>query len=664
MRALFFSVLVILALVPLAPSILSDPLDYGFSIPTWVKNTAGWWSDDKIPDSSFIETIEFLIKDEMIIVEIPDLDSEVANEIPLWVKNTAGWWSEDKIHDITFVSAIKYLMSQGIIHVEREQIEEAKCNFKGKEVTCPSMKHTEEIKEFHIVVNGGDCCFNWTYVGKQYVFQVETFDEYRGSPIDDVAITAKIISKDGELRYNFGTISTEDGVYQNSITIPSMDWYAENILSVTAEYNGIEKTVEKEFDVFRAESKLHCVKILCYTINSVSSVVDDGTTLLDAVLGTAIYTIGGSTYVVAASEDEHGIEIIDISDPTSPTSVGRLADDGSKLLNKSVDVAIWYDTEQDHFGGGGTYAVVAGSGDDGIAIIDISDPTNPVYSDGFEDQSGSGCDADDNSKTCLAHVSAVAIVTLDTFDYIVGAGYNDDGIEILDLQSGSPVQAGRFSDTTPGSNGCTTGTVCLDNPNDVAIATIGSKTYAVVAAARDDGIAIIDISTPSSPTHVISIADDATRELEQTFGVAIATIGDSTYVVAVGYLDDGIAIIDISTPASPVYVSELEDGTHTGRCSAANGERCLNGPTSVAVETIKGLTYAIVTSKDERAVTIIDITTPSNPTIVAMMYDDNDKMLSGAKAVSIATIGGSTYAVVSGWSENGIEIIKIMHSYS
>ena len=33
-----------------------------------------------------------------------------------------------------------------------------------------------------------------------------------------------------------------------------MDWYAENILSVTAEYNGIEKTVEKEFDVFRADS--------------------------------------------------------------------------------------------------------------------------------------------------------------------------------------------------------------------------------------------------------------------------------------------------------------------------------------------------------------------------------------------------------------------------
>ncbi len=260
MRPLFFSVLVILALIPLVPDILSDPPNQplgDFVIPTWVKSTAGWWSDDKIPDSSFIKAIEFLIKDEMITVEIPDLDSEVSNEIPTWVKSTAGWWSDDKIHDVTFIASIKYLMSQGIIHVEREQVEESeKCTFKGFEVVCSSEKHTEEIKEFDIVVNSHSCtpCTSWTYVGKEYHFQIETFDGFRGNPIDDVIITAKIISKDGELRYDFGTISTEDGIHKNSITIPNMDWYADNILSVTAEHNGIEKTIEKEFEVFKGKS--------------------------------------------------------------------------------------------------------------------------------------------------------------------------------------------------------------------------------------------------------------------------------------------------------------------------------------------------------------------------------------------------------------------------
>ena len=260
MRTPFFSVLVILALIPLVPSILSDPLNQplgDFIIPAWVKNTASWWSDDKIPDSSFIETIEFLIKNEIITVEVvPDLDSEVTNEIPTWVKNTAGWWSDDKIPDVTFVASIKYLMSQGIIHVEREQVEESeKCTFKGFEVVCsPVKKYTEEIKEFHIAVNDGDCCLNWAHVGEEYRFQIKIFDEFRGSPTDDVTTTAKIISKDGELRHHFGMITTEDGIYRGSIIIPSIDWYAGNILSVTGQYNGAEKTIEKEFEVFMAKN--------------------------------------------------------------------------------------------------------------------------------------------------------------------------------------------------------------------------------------------------------------------------------------------------------------------------------------------------------------------------------------------------------------------------
>jgi hypothetical protein len=177
-----------------------------------------------------------------MIVEIPtEIDSEAAEDVPGWVKNTAGWWAEDKIHDITFVSGIQYLISKGIIVVEQEvEVEE-------------SVEEVVEIKNFYMEINGGNCsyCVNWAYVGKEYKFQIETYDEQHGKYIDGVEITAKIISKDGELRHHFGEVTTEDGVYKNSIDIPSMDWYAGNILSVTGKYFGVEKTIEKEFEVFK-----------------------------------------------------------------------------------------------------------------------------------------------------------------------------------------------------------------------------------------------------------------------------------------------------------------------------------------------------------------------------------------------------------------------------
>ena len=259
MLHLLLSVLAVLVAISMVPTILSDPINQpigDFTVPSWIKNNAGWWAGGQIDDSSFVSGIQWLILND--VITIPSTQQGAGdgdNIIPSWVKNTAGWWAEDKIHDITFVSAIKYLINEGIMIVG--QVEEAEetngCTFKGIPVTCPDEKEVAEISDFYMEVNSGSCtnCVSWAYVGKEYNFQIETYDEKRGNYIDGVEINVKIISKGGELRHNFGQVTTEDGIYKNSITIPSLDWYAENILSVTGKYYGVEKTIEKEFTVFK-----------------------------------------------------------------------------------------------------------------------------------------------------------------------------------------------------------------------------------------------------------------------------------------------------------------------------------------------------------------------------------------------------------------------------
>ena len=237
-----FSILSVLIIVSTVPIVSAEVIRGESTVPDWVKNTAGWWASEQIPDAAFLQGIQYLIKEGIMIVEIPtEIDSEAMEEVPGWVKNTAGWWAEDKIHDITFVSGIEYLIGKGIIVVEQEvEVEEP-------------VEEVVEIKNFYMEINAGNCsyCVNWAYVGDEYKFQIETYDEQHGKYIDGVEITAKIISNGGELRHHFGEVTTEDGVYKNSIAIPSMDWYAGNILSVTGKYFGVEKTIEKEFEVFK-----------------------------------------------------------------------------------------------------------------------------------------------------------------------------------------------------------------------------------------------------------------------------------------------------------------------------------------------------------------------------------------------------------------------------
>ena len=35
-------------------------------IPDWIKNNAGWWADGQIDDNSFVQGIQFLIKEGVI----------------------------------------------------------------------------------------------------------------------------------------------------------------------------------------------------------------------------------------------------------------------------------------------------------------------------------------------------------------------------------------------------------------------------------------------------------------------------------------------------------------------------------------------------------------------------------------------------------------------
>jgi len=87
-------------------------------IPDWIRNNAEWWANGLISDSDFAMGIQFMIKNEIIV--IPNLEkspSTFAEKIPEWVKRNVGWWSQGYIPDEDFVNGLQYLVRHGIIRV-------------------------------------------------------------------------------------------------------------------------------------------------------------------------------------------------------------------------------------------------------------------------------------------------------------------------------------------------------------------------------------------------------------------------------------------------------------------------------------------------------------------------------------------------------------------
>ncbi|MGH1522049.1 MAG: peptidase [Nitrosopumilus sp.] len=98
-----------------SPDILLNKDNSVSEIPSWIKNNAGWWADNQIDDKTFVQGIEFLVKQKILQITATTSQESGSNEIPSWIKNNAGWWASDQIDDTTFLQGIQFLIRQGIV---------------------------------------------------------------------------------------------------------------------------------------------------------------------------------------------------------------------------------------------------------------------------------------------------------------------------------------------------------------------------------------------------------------------------------------------------------------------------------------------------------------------------------------------------------------------
>ncbi|NND87185.1 MAG: peptidase [Nitrosopumilus sp.] len=89
-------------------------------VPSWVKNNAGWWADGIVGDNEFVQSIQFLIKEKILVIPLVETKTSTSQEIPSWVKNNAGWWAKGEISEADFLNGIKHLIQTGLISTDSE----------------------------------------------------------------------------------------------------------------------------------------------------------------------------------------------------------------------------------------------------------------------------------------------------------------------------------------------------------------------------------------------------------------------------------------------------------------------------------------------------------------------------------------------------------------
>ena len=204
--------------------------------------------------------------------------------------------------------------------------------------------------------------------------------------------------------------------------------------------------------------------------------------------------------------------------------------------------------------------------------------------------------------------------------YAIVTAYNDDNVQIMDVTD--PVRPAPVSATYDGSVEFAT----LNGPHDVAVFDSGGRIYAIVTADNDNGVQIMDVTDPARPVPVsaVSISSDGFDTLRWPNDVEVFGSGGRTYAIVTGQNDDGVQIMDITDPGRPAPVSSVFDGS--------GGFDALGGAEGVEVFESGDRTYAIITTVIGGIHIIIDITDPTNPTLVWPVDGAADGLSSGLYA--------------------------------
>lgn len=102
---------------PGVPPSIPPPPPSSSSVPSWIKTTAGFWVDGFSSDGEFVNAIQFLINEGVIVIPPTVSGQSTGTEIPSWIKTTTGFWVDGFSSDKEFVSAIQWLIENGIMRI-------------------------------------------------------------------------------------------------------------------------------------------------------------------------------------------------------------------------------------------------------------------------------------------------------------------------------------------------------------------------------------------------------------------------------------------------------------------------------------------------------------------------------------------------------------------
>lgn len=355
---------------------------------------------------------------------------------------------------------------------------------------------------------------------------------------------------------------------------------------------------------------------------------------LDEPRWISLVTASDRTYALVLSYLDNGIQVIDVTDPTAPAPVTTIRDGegGFEALGGGSMLATVEIS-------GTTYALAAGWLDNAVQIIDVTDPTAPQPVSAIHDGEG-GFDG-------LGNPGYIETVVASDRTYALVANFGEGTVVVIDITDPTaPEPVSILRDGEGGFDG-------LQGALSIDLMSASGHTYAMVASLQDGAVQVIDVTDPTAPAPAAIMRDEDGAALQDPSHVELVTISDHTYALISSLSRHYVHVMDVTDPTKPEHVVIMRDGE--------GGFEALYTASRIVTLEVSGNTYAFVSSLYESAIQVIDITDPAAPAAVAVMWDGMDGFdgLGGAGGMRLVATPDATYLLVTGYLDDSVQIIDV-----
>ena len=350
------------------------------------------------------------------------------------------------------------------------------------------------------------------------------------------------------------------------------------------------------------------------------SIPDGSTGLADL----AVFEPGdGRTYILGVGGD--GISVVDVTDRPVPAVRIQDGEGGFDTLDEARQVEVF------HTIGGLTYGIAGG--DDGLQVVNITDPAEIVAVGSLRDGEG-GFDVEWITGMAAFQPSGGR-------DYVLVAEHNS-GIHVVDVTDpDAPVLAGGLRAGMDGFD-------LLGGAHDIAVFdAYGGQPYALMTG--DWGIHTIDMSRPGEPRVAGTLKDgmEGYAQLAAHDAVVFEASGGRPYALVADYAV-GLHVIDVADPRAPIRVGSVPAEAELGMLVPGSDISTVASP--------DGHTYALAASED--SIRVVDVTDPRAPALV----DGIDLTLSPWYVTVFGRDGGRAHALAG--DENHMLVLDVTYPHA